>query len=467
MAEGGAPKGTSDASGRPLDRLPLRQLLQLSVYWMGITAIWAALGLQALPNIVQRLLVGELGSDAGIALAPTGVAIIGAIGVVVAIVVQPTFGSISDYTVSRIGRRKPYILVGTILDVAFLVGIAYADRYGVLLLFVVLLQFSSNMAQGPFQGYVPDLVPAKQVGLASGLMGLMIVTGQAFGAALVFGSAWLDGNLGIGLNGPFGMGLVGAGLFELATALGTILTVREGRAPKPREGRSWLGIARSTWGTDILRERSYTWLLVSRLFFLTAAALLPTSVQFYMQRSLGLTVNEALGWVTVATAVIAAMTAIAVLPSGVLSNRYGRKRMIYVAAGVAAVGMAIVAVAPSIPVALLGAIGLGIGAGSFLSVDWALMTDIIPKASAGRYMGISNVATGLGTGLVPLLLGGLIMTSVSVISGDPAAPLGPRLAVAASLILFAVAVLTLRPVDERRREDVPSAEDVATGAAEA
>ena len=48
----------------------------------------------------------------------------------------------------------------------------------------MLLQFSSNFAQGPFQGYVPDLVPAHQVGRASGLMGVMIVLGQVVGAGI-------------------------------------------------------------------------------------------------------------------------------------------------------------------------------------------------------------------------------------------------------------------------------------------
>ena len=46
---------------------------------------------------------------------------------------------------------------------------------------MILLQFSSNFAQGPFQGYVPDLVPAAQVGLASSLVGLMQIMGQVAG----------------------------------------------------------------------------------------------------------------------------------------------------------------------------------------------------------------------------------------------------------------------------------------------
>ena len=50
--------------------------------------------------------------------------------------------------------------------------------------FVVLLQFSANFAQGPFQGYVPDLVPPSQVGLASGLVGLFTVLGVVVGTGL-------------------------------------------------------------------------------------------------------------------------------------------------------------------------------------------------------------------------------------------------------------------------------------------
>ena len=80
---------------------------------------------------------------------------------------------ISDYTISRWGRRKPYIAIGATLDVVFLIGIATSKTYFSVVAFLVLLQFSSNFAQGPFQGYVPDLVPQRQVGFASALVGVM------------------------------------------------------------------------------------------------------------------------------------------------------------------------------------------------------------------------------------------------------------------------------------------------------
>jgi hypothetical protein len=63
---------------------------------------------------------------------------------------------------------------------------------------------------------------------------------------------------GIVLNHPHGLAIVGIGIIEAVTALATLLTVDEGkREPPPREGRSWLEIARSAWGRDVLEEKSY------------------------------------------------------------------------------------------------------------------------------------------------------------------------------------------------------------------
>ena len=78
--------------------------------------------------------------------------------------------------------------------------------------------------------------------------------------------------------------------------------------------------------------------------------------------------------------------------------------------------LAIVATAPSFPLALLGTVLYGMSAGIFLAVDWALMTDIIPKAASGRYMGLSNVATA-SSGVLALAIGGLIMDGVGGAEG--------------------------------------------------
>ena len=133
--------------------------------------------------------------------------------------------------------------------------------------------------------------------------------------------------------------------------------------------------------------------------------------------------------------------------AGRLSDRVGRKRLLYVSFGLGTVGMAIVAIAPILPVAYLGVVLFGLASGTFLAVDWALMTEIIPRASSGRYMGISNVATASAS-IFALALGGTLMDAVdrSVGSG-----LGPRAAYGLAVAFFIVGGLLLRPVDERHR----------------
>jgi len=114
--------------------------------------------------------------------------------------------------------------------------------------------------------------------------------------------------------------------------------------------------------------------------------------------------------------------------------------------------MTICALAPSVALLVVGASLVGVGGGSFLAVDWALMTDIIPKASAGRFMGISNVATATN-GVVAGFVGGLIIDQLAR-AGSPEA--GPRVAFLLAPIWFAIGAWLLRPVDERRREDDPA-----------
>ncbi len=422
---------TAAAAGRPTRTLPLLHLVNLSVYWLGINAIWAGLNDVILP----RRLVDIVGTGTS----GTALGVITAAGMAVAIAVQPTVGAISDYTVTRWGRRKPYIIIGGLLDVVFLLGIATSQTYLALLAFVVLLQFSSNVAQGPFQGYVPDLVPPRQVGLASGLMGLMIILGQMVGVGLATaGLARAD----------FFWPTVGLGLIEVATALVLVAFVNEGRSGPPREGRSWTRIAASAWALDILDQRSYVWLLLSRLFFLAAPAVITGFALYYLQRSLGFSDEQAAGSLFLILVIVGATTALATFPAARLSDRVGRKNVIYLACVVGALGTLVVTLAPSLEVAVAGLVAVGISAGAFLAVDWALMTDIIPKATSGRYMGISNVATALA-GPLGLVVGGLILDGVG--ARDFGA--GPRAAFALTLVFFALAALCLRPVDPTRRDD--------------
>ena len=428
MAHGSA----ETISGRPTDRLPLRELFRLSLYWLGLSSIFAG---------VNTILAGRIEFDALVEPAAAGRTLflltIG--GTIIAMAVQPTIGSISDYTISRWGRRKPYIFIGSVLDVVFLIGIAVSQPLLAIAAFYALLQFSSNFAQGPFQGYVPDLVPAPQVGLASALVGVMQILGNVAGFVIAgFAVA----------TGQFALGLIALGLLELVTMLSVVIRVREGRSPKTRDGRGWASVAAEAWGTDVLRERSFLFLVGSRLAVLMAGGVLTNLAIFYLARSLEMDQEAAGTSFNVMVGLVALGTIITVIPAARLSDRIGRKKVIYLSCAIGAAGVALVAIAGGFPLALVGSVTYGLSAGIFLAVDWALMTDIIPKASSGRYMGLSNVATA-SAGVLAIAFGGTLM---DVVGGGE----GPRAALWMAVALFGVGAVLLRPVDERRREDIPA-----------
>jgi MFS family permease len=426
---------TENAGGGSRQALPLSQLLTLSIYWLGIQTIWGGLTIIVIP---ARL------DDMNRELAGTLSAIIFLIGAVAPLIVQPTIGMISDYTVTRWGRRKPYIVIGSLLDVVFLLGIAYSNDFVALVAFYFLLQVSSNFAQGPFQGYVPDLVPAKQVGLASGLMGLMLTLGTIAGVGIATFGGLID-------NMPLAILILG--VIEVATMVVLIATVDEGRGAPPRT-RTWTQIALSAWGRDILKQRDVLWLLVVRLMFLGAYNATIVAVG-YFRRSHGLSDDDASTTVLIATAIVGVSTALAAIPGGRLSDRFGRRPVIWSAAAIAGFALLAVAVAPTPELAVVAWIPFGIGMGVFLSADWALMSDVIPKHTAGRYMGILNAGTAMA-GPAFIVVAGPIQDFVAAAVADP---MGPRAAMAVAAAFVGLAALALTQVDPTRREDEVSLGD--------
>jgi len=427
---------------RPTVELPLGHLVRISLYWLGLTAIDGAVGL----FIQNRLNFGPFATD------PTQVGTYTALltlpVALISILIQPTVGSISDYTVSRWGRRKPYIVIGSLLDLVFLAGIALSNSVLMLGAFVALLAFSTNIARGPFQGYVPDLVPERQVGLASAMVGMMQILGNVTGfLAVSFFAATGRIELAIGL----------IAIIELVTMVAVVARVGEGQPPKPRQGKAFVTIAREVWGTDILKERSYIWLLTSRFFFLMGGSVLVNLIITFFKQTYGMGVEAANETNAVILLVIVVANVVAIVPSARLSDRIGRKPVIYASCVVGSIGVGLVALAPTVyPYALIGAALFGASGGTFLAVDWALMTDIIPKASSGRYMGLSNVAT-TSSSLFAVASGGILLDLVNVALG---VGVGPRAAFLLGAAYYVVAAITLRPVvepprSERRAAGIP------------
>lgn len=413
-------------------RLSTPQLAVLAVYWLGVTAMWIGLG---------QILAGRLEFEQLVTPGTEGVSLLQmiAVGTIVAVLVQPVVGTLSDHTATRWGRRRPYIAAGSLLDVVFLAAIATSHTVLAIAAFFLLLQLSSNIAQGPYQGYVPDLVPHEQVGTASGLIGLMLILGSVLG--------YVIGALAIA-TGQFGVATLALGLLELATVVILMGTTTEPRgAARPRAGRSWFAIARGAWSGGVLGERDFLWFVGSRGAILIGSEVLVSLAPFYLARTFHLDRSSTGIVLLILVGTVAAATAGSVLPAARLSDRLGRRPLIWLACGTGAVGLVICALAPVVPIAFVGAACFGVAGGTFLAVDWALLAELVPRDRAGQFMGISNVATA-SAGMLAVAFGGTIM---DLVGGPGRTEAGPRAALLFGVACYGLGALLLGRVREPRR----------------
>ncbi len=363
----------------------------ISVYWFALSYLWNSLHPIILPMLVPLMAPENLKGSA--------LGIMTSIGLILAIIVQPAAGAISDRSTFRWGRRRPYILLGTLFDLLFLLGIALAGNYWLLLAAYLFLQLSSNMAHGPYQGLIPDLVPEDRRGAASGAKQLaeilgIVVTSKVTAHFMGQGQLWAA--------------LSTIGAFLLITMLITIFAIRDEPLSRP-----------SPKPSSIIRPRQfnvdYVWLLISRLFVLLGMNLVRNFALYFLEDVLHMPNPAA------ATGDLMAIIALCILvityPAGHLSDRIGRKRMNILSALLGALGAFLLLFARGNvlltvmglefnDVLLYGSV-IGLSAGIYLSANWALATDLIPKEEAAGYLGISNLATA-GAGVLAGLGGPLI-----------------------------------------------------------
>jgi MFS family permease len=257
---------------------------------------------------------------------------------------------------------------------------ALAGNLWILFIAYLLLQLASNTGHGPAQGLIPDLVPSEHRGLASGIKNLFDMSGLVV-TSLVAGQLMGDGSYVLAFSVIAGVLLVSASV--------TVATTREPSTldqPVPAvEGQSGL------LGVDLRRYPRYAWLLASRLFILLGIYAVQGFAQYFIRDRLGVPDPAQVTGNLMAT--IGLALTILVFPAGWLSDRLGRLRLNLFAGSMAAVGILLLVFVRDVTTLYLFGATVGMATGIFLSVNWALATDLIPPKEAGKYLGISNFAT--------------------------------------------------------------------------
>jgi MFS family permease len=196
---------------------------------------------------------------------------------------------------------------------------------------------------------------------------------------------------------------------------------------------------------DVARTNpSFTWWVVNRLAYLVGVVNLSTFTVYFLQGRLGLVGNQAAGPAANLLLVLGILILIFALVSGWLADRFGHKRLVATAGIVAALGVGIAVAVPNLIVIAIGAAFIGAATGMFYTANWALGTSLVPKAEAGRYLGISNLA-GAGAGAVGAYIGGPIADFFTV--NVPSVPgLGYVLLFAIYGVMFLFSVVALARV---------------------
>lgn len=367
-----------------------RQFL-LAFFWFAFSVHWTAILIVTLP--AQALLIG--GDEAkGRVL---GVALLA--GAFISMVVAPVIGALSDRVKLLLGRRRPWMIGGTLLNVVGLLGMAYIPRQGdmsTLLPFILafmLVEFANNVASAPYSALIPDVVPPGQRGAASGWMGLMTMLGNAGGAVL-------------GLLITVVGGLTGIYWIIIATMLvGMVVTVVGVHEPPVPEMDpfTWRGFLKGLW-LDPRRYPDFAWVFLTRLLIFMGVFTVQEFLQFFMKDVIGAPFTllgaqvatlpeEAVSFFLLALLLGAVASS---LSAGALSDRLGRKKPVYASSALMGVVAAVFVFFGNFELAVLLGIVFGLGYGAYIAVDWALATDVLPSLEDyAKDMGIWHIASVL------------------------------------------------------------------------
>ncbi|MBA7648289.1 hypothetical protein ES703_56074 [subsurface metagenome] len=364
--------------------------LKITVFGFALAALWGGLHTIIIPARLLDLVP--------LAEKSTYLGLLTFAGLMLAIIVQPIAGAISDRSGFNWGRRRPFILVGTLVAMLFLAGIGWVGSFLTIFVIYCLLQIASNITQGPYLAFIPDMVPAGKRGLASGVKGFLEIAG---GVALLYPIAIFmdrhaagDGGLWLWLS----LAMLGAIL--LAAMVITILTVRE-RPGKAAHLPLFSTIFKS-FKIKARAHRDFIWFIISRLFIMMAFTTLQTFAMYFIMDVTGVP-DPAAATARFSIVAIAGMLIVA-YPAGRLSDRVGRRPIALAAGLLGAVAIALIYLSGQNLTLIMLCGGLvGISFGAFMSSNWALATDLVPKGEEARYLGLTNLATAGGAALARLI----------------------------------------------------------------
>jgi MFS family permease len=402
--------GTVSAFAEPVRKVSGGWIALFATAWLGIWMAQLTPIQLLLPKQIEEQLHAASWIDNVVAFG-----IISAIAGICALFAFPLSGALSDRTVSRYGRRRPWIFGGTVLFAASLVLLGLQTTMVGIGVFWSLSLIGFCVLTAAITATISDRVPVNQRGYVSGWVSAPQAAGTILGILLVTILALST--------------LVGYVVVAVLLVLPVLpFLLKTPDAVLPAGSRPPLTAAVLLAGLWINPRRfpDFGWTLLGRILVNLGNALGTTLLLYFLMFGLdrGAGAEDDLLLLTAVYMVFFIASALVV---GKVSDRIGKRKIfVYIAAYLQALAALILAFVPDFSIAIAAAGLLGLGYGSFMAVDQALATQVLPDAhSRGKDLGIMNIATAVPQAIAPLLgaaivviCAGLATTGVDVGSPD-------------------------------------------------
>ncbi|BCY09162.1 MFS transporter [Actinoplanes sp. L3-i22] len=367
--------------------------------------------------------------------ATTILSIVVAVGGLCSLVAFPLIGRLSDRSTSRLGRRRPFLLAAAVLIAAGSLLIVAATDVLMLTVAYTVVGTGAVAAMVATSAIVPDQFEPDRRGTPSSMVGL----GSPIGAVLgLFLAQLVQPHL-------TAMILLPAGVAVLALLLLTAVLKDRPQSPQERPPfvlREFLG----TFWVSPRRYPSFALAWASRLFIFFGVAAVNAYQAFYLIDVQHVDTATVGTTIFLATLILTVVSLIFAPVAGQISDRIGRRKpFVVVAALIFAIGLGLVAAAPSIPAFFLAIAVMGLGQGVYFAVDFALITEVLPDpANPGKDIGIMSLANNLPVMIVPAVAPALLAIGASTATPQNFVVLFAAGAIAA--VISAVFILPIRGV---------------------
>jgi MFS family permease len=323
--------------------------------------------------------------------------LISAVGAFFALVTNPLAGALSDRTTSRFGRRRPFIVGGTIGGVIGLAVVGFAPTIPVALVGWIIAQVSFNLVLAALQALLPDQIPFEQRAKVSAVLGISQQVSPLIGIGIATGVIASGAGFGLVFLVP---GLVGAALLALL-----VVKLPDRQLETAVERFSLLEFVRGFRPTPG-RAADFGWTFFGRFFVILGFAIYTTYQVYFITDRLGVPASGVTIVQLVAVLIFSIVLTVSAVISGRFSDRWHRRKIfVYIAVAVVGVGMVMLSLTTTVELFYLAAAVMGVGIGAFFAVDLALVTDVLPdqEHAAAKDLGIFNIANTLPQSVAPAI----------------------------------------------------------------